>query len=42
MVDQITYGMIGVNDFIFELDAEGNTISIKPRVLRTKLMKSEF
>jgi hypothetical protein len=42
MVDQITYGMIGVDDFVFELDAEGNAISIEPRVLRTKLMKSEL
>jgi hypothetical protein len=41
MVDQITYGMIGVDDFVFELDAEGNAISIEPRVLRTKLMRAE-
>jgi CubicO group peptidase (beta-lactamase class C family) len=42
MVDQNTYGRIGVDDFVFELDAEGNAISIEPRVLRTKLMRTEF
>jgi hypothetical protein len=42
MVDDNTYGRIGVDDFVFELDAEGNAISIEPRVLRTKLMRTEF
>jgi hypothetical protein len=42
MVDQNTYGRIGVDDFVFELDAEGNAISVEPRVLRAKLMRAKI
>ena len=42
MVDQNTYGRIGVDDFVFELDSDSNAISVEPRVLRTKLVRIQL
>ena len=39
-VDQTTYGRIGVDDIVFELDGEGNAVSIDPRFLSVKLMRT--
>lgn len=38
-VDQNTYGKIGVDDFVFELDEDGDAVSMEPRVLGLKLMR---
>lgn len=40
-VDQNTYsyGKIGIDDFVFELDEDGDAVSIEPRILGLKLMR---
>jgi hypothetical protein len=39
-IDQNTYGRISVDEFVLELDAGGNAISIEPRVLGIRLMRT--
>jgi hypothetical protein len=39
-VDQNTYGKTGVDDVVVEFDGEGSAISIQPRVLGVKLLKT--
>ncbi|KAF4951283.1 hypothetical protein FGADI_7596 [Fusarium gaditjirri] len=38
-VDSLTYGNIGVDDFDFEVDRDGNATGITPRVMRETLAK---
>jgi hypothetical protein len=38
-VDAYRYGMVGIDDFIFNLDANGMAVSTSPRVLRVVLEK---
>ncbi|KAF5698577.1 beta-lactamase-like 1 [Fusarium globosum] len=38
-VDSLTYGNIGVDDFEFEVDEEGNATGLIPRVMREALKK---
>ena len=39
-VDQNTYGRVSVDEFVLELDAGGNAISMEPRVLGIRLMRT--
>jgi len=38
-VDSLTYGNIGVDDFEFEVDGDGNATGLVPRVMRETLEK---
>ncbi|KAL9570080.1 hypothetical protein ACKAV7_005588 [Fusarium commune] len=40
-VDSLTYGNIGVDDFEFEVDGDGNATGLTPRVMRETLKKEE-
>lgn len=40
-VDQVMYGEIGVDDFVFEFDCSGAVTHIEPRVLRSKLVRAK-
>jgi hypothetical protein len=39
-VDQITYGKTGVDDVVVEFDGDGHAVSIEPRVLGLRLLKT--
>jgi hypothetical protein len=39
-VDSHVYGNVGVDEFVFDLDQDGNAVSVTPRVLRTTLKKT--
>ncbi|KAG5789929.1 hypothetical protein H9Q69_011012 [Fusarium xylarioides] len=38
-VDSLTYGNIGVDDFVFEVDGDGDSTGLSPRVMRETLKK---
>ncbi|KAL1981851.1 hypothetical protein VTN96DRAFT_2096 [Rasamsonia emersonii] len=38
-VDGLVYGSVGVDEFLFELNATGNAVSVSPRALRVTLPK---
>ncbi|KAJ5674717.1 uncharacterized protein N7477_004651 [Penicillium maclennaniae] len=39
-VDSLVYGNVGLDEFVFKLDKNGNAVSVSPRVLRTVLPKT--
>lgn len=39
-VDGLTYGGVGIDEFVFELDRDGKATSVEPRALRSKFPKS--
>ncbi|KAJ6131351.1 hypothetical protein N7523_001811 [Penicillium sp. IBT 18751x] len=39
-VDSLVYGNVGLDEFVFKLDENGNAVSVSPRVLRTVLPKT--
>jgi hypothetical protein len=38
--DSQVYGNVGIDEFVFNLDGNGNAVSVSPRVLRTVLSKT--
>jgi hypothetical protein len=40
MVDSQVYGNVGVDEFLFEVDGQGDAVALSPRVLRTVLPKA--
>lgn len=39
-VDSQTYGNVGLDEFVFEIDKKGDVVSVSPRVLRTVLART--
>jgi len=38
-IDEVTYGDISIDDFVFEFDSKGSVKHIEPRALRSRLVK---
>lgn len=38
-IDEVTYGEISIDDFVFEFDSSGAVVHIEPRILRSTLVK---
>lgn len=39
-VDSLTYGGVGIDEFVFEIGGDGKATSVEPRALRSKLSKT--
>lgn len=39
-VDSQVYGNVGIGEFVFDVDAEGDAVSVSPRALRTVLQRT--
>lgn len=40
-VDSQVYGNVGIDEFVFDVDADGDAVSVSPRALRTVLQRTQ-